>query len=325
MAMYRTQLVLLLALFSIANLAKSAKADDFDDFPEIKRLEKQLFSSTVKAEKIDQLLKQLSDKKKQDSAQIELQKVGHSYIPRIIKFASTAKSVDVRYACAKIVLHLDMNYQSSPAGRELAKLYEAHAETLLPLYWKRFRKDPLDHRATAMLISAKPEIVEKWLSTSKDKQDQLRHILLRIRERNQEKYCTEKLRLYSGKQVLQSLPDVFPVVTTDKLNYCRRVVGQTANNVVRLHTTSQWKLDDKKPVGLLTFYQSVVAFRAPPPPVLKKGKFIHTKGVIEQFGYNLRPYYYKPHQLSRMYNVRSRVPPFKGLYETPAIKPSGQQ
>ncbi len=103
-----------------------------------------------------------------------------------------------------------MAYRTTPLGAQLGDLYRQHAEELLPARWAAFRRDPLDPRAVAMLMSADPETVYRLLGKSPDRRDTTRFLLLRIRELSPDKFAAEHLQEHTATAALLVVGDVFP-------------------------------------------------------------------------------------------------------------------
>ena len=153
-------------------------------------------------------------------------------------FAHDCPDLEARQALADVVEALDSSYRTTGRGRQLGSLYREHTEALLPAYWARFRRDPLDHAAVAMLMQGDPDTIYTVLGKSGDRHDRLRYLLLRIRELSPDKFAAEHLQEHTATGVLLVLGDVFPY------GACRwglqmyvaagRVVGHTYLHVVQL-------------------------------------------------------------------------------------------
>ena len=119
---------------------------------------------------------------------------------------------------------------------------------MLPVYWARFRKDPLDQWAVAMLVQGDAEKIYAALGKSQDRHDQVRYLLLRIREVSPDKFAAEHIHEHTAPGVLLALHDVFP-----RGSQCRgsqvyigvhRVVGQTCLHVLQLWPTGEIQRPD---------------------------------------------------------------------------------
>ena len=181
----------------------------------IAALEKAVFDPILSADEADRLLVELKTPDKRAAAARRLCEQGQGHIERIVLFAHDCADIEAREACADVVEALDSAYRTTERGRQLGVLYRAHAAELLPAYWAMFRKDPLDHRAVAMLMSGDPETIYDLLAQNRDRHDTARFLLLRIRELSPDKFAADRLRNQSAMGLLLVLSDVFPIGTCD--------------------------------------------------------------------------------------------------------------
>lgn len=204
-------------------------------------LESQLFANTLKLDEIDHLLDALTKPDARTEAAKKLAAEGHGHIDRIIVFANGCEDIEVRQCCVEIVESLDASYRTTDLGRRLCALYREHADSLLPKYWQRFRKNSDDLSAVAMLMSSDAEQTYAALGKTGDRHDPLRYLLLRIRELSPDEFTAKHLAEHTAPGVLLVLPDLFPLaIDSNSANsFCRarRAVGQSYLGVFHLFAT----------------------------------------------------------------------------------------
>ncbi len=200
-------------------------------------LEKRLFDPSLSAAEVDRLLEDLRRPELAAAAAEQLFAHGQGRIDRIIAFAHDCPDIEARQLCADIVESLDGAYRTSEIGRQLSGLYREQTDSLLADRWARFRKDPLDARAVAMLMSAEPEKAYARLGKSSDRHDQLRYLLLRIRELSPDAFAAKHLAGHSGPGVMLAMRDVFSGAHREEEHRVigvHRAVGHTYLRVLQL-------------------------------------------------------------------------------------------
>ena len=230
--------------------------------PQITRLEKGLFDAKLTPEQVAHLLEQLKDPARRPGAAARLAAEGQGHVDRIIAFAARCRDMEARHACADAVEALDAAYRTTETGRRLGELYRARTDALLPERWKRFRKDPNDARAIAMLMHADPEKVYAWLGTSKDRHDRVRYLALRVRELTPDEFAARHLGEHTATALNLVLREVChcakhrdgPVVR----GHAHRAVGHTLLKVVCLQSDKEFGHTAE---GQLPQIQSVTAYR----------------------------------------------------------------
>lgn len=195
---------------------------------QVAQLEARLFEPVLSVGQVDRLLEELKTPATRAAAAGQLAEKGQGHIDAIIRFARACPDVEARQACAEVVAALDASYRTTPLGRQLGALYREHTEALLPAYWARFRKDPLDLRAVAMLMHGDPEKVYAALGKGHDRHDPLRYLLLRMRELTPDDFARRHLYEHTLSGVRLVGPDVFPT------GGYHRVVGHVARTSLQL-------------------------------------------------------------------------------------------
>ena len=193
---------------------------------EVIQLEAKLFDPVLPVDEVDRLLAQLEDPKTRETAKKTLLEKGQGHHERIIRFARKSLDIEARQTCTDVIEALDVSYRTTPLGKQLGTLYQKQAKTLLPRYWARFRKDPCDLRAVAMLVSADPEPVYTWLEKNGDRYDPVRYLLLRFREDPTDRFVSTHLGDQTAASVGRSVRDVFPIQHGADGGY-HRIVGNT--------------------------------------------------------------------------------------------------
>ncbi len=207
---------------SVAN----TEAADIDpaDRSRIEALAQQLFVRTLSTEQLQPLLNRLVDSDSRAAASLEIMRLGRGCQAEIAEFANAAPDIEVGEACADMVSQLDDGWRDTPDGRSFCELCRTHAEALFPAAWERFCTDGTDQAACAMILSADPTDVWKWISQmdevrklSSKKQSSVqfngsrenpldtersRYVLLRIRELSPDTFAAHRIpeipNLYAG-------------------------------------------------------------------------------------------------------------------------------
>lgn len=235
------RIVLLLGLLVLPEIGRAEKPDDDDKAwrKQIADLESRLFEPVLKADEIDALLEQLKQPEARENAAKRLVDRGQGHIERIIDFARGCEDIEARQCCADAVESLDASYRTTELGKRLGTLYREHAGALLPAAWTKFRKNPLDMRAVAMLMHADAETTYAALGKTDDRHDRVRYLLLRMRELSPDKFAADRIETLTAPGVELSLPDVFPLGG----NNCRmqRVVGQTYLHVIAVSGSQSYE------------------------------------------------------------------------------------
>ncbi|MBN1343925.1 MAG: hypothetical protein JXQ73_14675 [Phycisphaerae bacterium] len=199
-------------------------------------LEEAHFAPKLAAGEIDRLLGLLCDPATRVEARNALVERGQGHQDRIIRFARRCADVEARQACAEVVEGLDASYRTVERGKELCELYRAHTESLFPSYWAAFRKNALDVRAVAMVVSADPEWAYGWLAGSEDRHDQTRFLLLRIRELTPDTFAAERIFEHTGSAVMLGMRHVCPYYELRPgerlMEGCDRIVGHVMLNAL---------------------------------------------------------------------------------------------
>lgn len=192
--------------------------DATDELAIIRQYEARLFDPVVSAKEVDRLLAGLAAGGSAARLQAvgRLVRDGQGHQGRLVAFAAKSEDIGVRQACAEVVTTLDASYQTGAMAHGLKVLQAKHFEELLPKYWQRFRKDPHDLRAVAMLTMSDPEVAFGALSKV-DRLDGLRFLLLRIREATSDLFAHRRLFQYTPAEVRAVLADVFPQAGSDRL------------------------------------------------------------------------------------------------------------
>ncbi len=204
--------IFIIGLFSFQTTSDAK--ENSQNLKDIQTLEQTLFESDISIEQINQLLKELTDSKKRSAAKAKLSQNCHQHIQRMIDFALVCDDLEARQACADIVEALDASYKTTANGKALQKLYRDKATQRLPEYWRRFQKNSNDHRAVAFLMAVDAKKTYAWLKTYKghDRHDQIRYLLLRIRELEKDQFVLDHLFEHSANAVRRAARDVFPHV-----------------------------------------------------------------------------------------------------------------
>ncbi|MEX0704970.1 MAG: hypothetical protein WD069_22915 [Planctomycetales bacterium] len=235
------RLVVILAIgMGLARVASPAiaEAPPEADLARIRELEQTLFHGPLTAARVDELLKQLDDRGTRDESARLLSEHGHPFVAKIIEHARNP-DIEIRQSCADIVAAIDGSYRRTVIGRELGDLHRKHAAALWPDYWRRFRKDPLDHAAVAMLMSVDAEAALTFAKTGKDPQNELRYLLLRIRESAGDEFAAARIAAFGNVAIRAALADVFPIAAENpKTIHCRRVVGHVVHDLAVPYTPS---------------------------------------------------------------------------------------
>ena len=187
---------------------------------QIAELETRLFEPVLAADEVDRLLQQLKLPEARAKAAARLAEQGQGHADRVVAFAHDCPDMEARQACVEIVEALDAAYRTSAPGKQLGALYRKHTEALLPNYWARFRKDPLDRRAVAMLMHADAEKAYAALGKTGDRHDQVRYLLLRVGELTPDEFARKHIFEHTASGANLVMADVFP-----HAGY-RRIVGQ---------------------------------------------------------------------------------------------------
>ncbi len=194
---------------------------------QIVQFESRLFEPVLTAAQIDRLLEELTTPATRPTAAKQLAEQGQGHIDTIIRFARRCPDVETRQVCADLVEVLDSSYRITTLGQQLGALYRQHTEALLPAYWKRFRKDPLDQPAVAMLMYGDPEKVYAALGKDHDRHDRLRYLLLRMRELSPDDFARRHLFEHTCSGARLVTADVFPTA-----GY-HRIVGHVARTSIQ--------------------------------------------------------------------------------------------
>ena len=187
----------------------------------VAKLETRLFKPSLSDKQVDRLLQALPHK----PAVKKLCTGAAGKQERIIEFARRETDLNVRKATADVVEALDTAYRTTKLGKRLCALYAKHADVLVPHAWKRFRRDPHDLQAVAILVSAEPDRVLSWLERHGEKRDPLRFVLLRIREVPNDPWPARQLAKYSHVSFLRVVPEVFPAGSVENSTAAVRLVG----------------------------------------------------------------------------------------------------
>lgn len=197
------------------------------DQTRISALEKELFQPSLSAAAVASLLTALRDDASRAAAVEKLIAGAAGHQGRIVTFAAAQSDIDVREAAAEVVEALDAAYRTSAAGKKLCALYTRNANQLLGQAWQAFRRDPLDLRATAILVSADPDKVLALVKRGRDSLDPIRFVLLRIREVPKDDWAAKQLRSHSYTSFERAAGSVFPAGDVGNDTAAMRVVGQT--------------------------------------------------------------------------------------------------
>ncbi len=230
--------------------------------PQIAALERELFEPRLSHEELDGLLLELEDDQRRPAAAGRLAAEGQGHVDRITAFAARCSNLEARHACADVVEALDATYRTTDAGRRLGAFYREHTDALLPDYWTRFRKDPSDRRAVAMLMHADPDKVYAWLGAGQDRHDPVRYLALRIRESTLDEFAARLLDRHTAPALNLALREICPhaehrdgpVLRT----HAHRVVGHTLLKVVSLQSDKEF---GHTADGVLPRLQTVTAYR----------------------------------------------------------------
>jgi hypothetical protein len=219
-APYGLSWVLLLpCVLALPGLGRAEAPDDEAWRKQIAELESRLFEPSMAVDEVQRLLGELKQTDTRANAAKRLAAQGQGRVGQVIAFARDCPDMDVRQACADVVEALDASYRTSALGRRLAAIYYEHTETLLPPYWARFRKDPLDPRAVAMLMHADAEKAYAALGKTADRHDQVRYLLLRMRELTPDEFARQHIFQHTASGARLVLAEVVPDAG------CRRIVG----------------------------------------------------------------------------------------------------
>lgn len=191
----------------------------------IRDMEARLFKPSLSDEQVGRLLQALHARASRKSAVKKLCIGAAGRQGRIIEFAKRQTDPNVRKAAVDVVEALDTAYRTTKVGKQLCALYARHEDALTPQAWKRFRRDPLDLQAVAILVSAKPDRVLSWLKKHGEKRDPLRFVLLRIREVPNDPWPARQITKYSYVSFLRVVPDVFPACSVKNNTAAMRLVG----------------------------------------------------------------------------------------------------
>ncbi len=232
-------LLFTVCLLALAGLDRVEASEDVKAWQKtIVELEKLVFDPVLTADEVDRLLVELKTPDNRAAAAKRLCDQGRGHVERILVFARSCPDIEARQACADVVEALDSSYRTTDRGRQLGVLYREHAEELLPTYWARFRKDPLDQRAVAMLMQDEPYNIYRLLAKSGGRRDMARFLLLRIRELSPDKFAANQLDNHTATGLLLVMADVFPYANYQWnhqiFSAAHRVVGHTYLNVVHI-------------------------------------------------------------------------------------------
>jgi tetratricopeptide (TPR) repeat protein len=212
--------VLSLCLLASPGLGRAETPDDGAWQKQIAELESRLFEPIMPVDEVDRLLEQLKLPDVRAKAAKQLAERGQGHVERVVAFARDCPDMEARQACADVLEALDSSYRTFELGKQLGVLYREHSAALLGAYWARFRKDPLDPRAVAMLMHGDAEKVYAALGKTADRHDQVRYLLLRIRELTPDKFARQHIFEHTASGAELVMTDVFP-----NAGY-RRIVGQ---------------------------------------------------------------------------------------------------
>ncbi len=229
--MYRNWVLLAILSFVVGIVPSALAVEAKDDVrAKIAKLEAKYFDPILSTHEVESLLGQLSHSEKRSEALEKLTEQGQGCQDRIVKFAAKSADLEARDACTQAVIALDCAYQDNVLEQGLGDLYRKNAKQLLPDYWQRFRKDPHDMRAVAMLISADPEVVCGELDKN-CRLDVLRYLFLRLREIRSypdmehgkpavsDPFVQKNIFRFSLDEATATVRDVFPEFR------CRRIIG----------------------------------------------------------------------------------------------------
>lgn len=224
------------AMSVLFGVTQQARADSLDAKirQEIKQLEAKVFDPILKPAEVDALLTRLRNDKHRAAATNELLRKGQAYQARIDAFADATRNLEVRAACAQVVLFLDRSSRRGLHARKLGHLYTTHSAALLPTYWPRFRKDPYDRCAAAMVVQADAETAWVWLAKQPARADRIRYLLLRIRELGTDDFAAKRIFDFPAARVKLLLADVFPETRRGSDQAAFRVVGNSVQGWIRI-------------------------------------------------------------------------------------------
>ncbi len=246
----------------LLNSVAACESDGTEPQARIAALEQELFEPRLSNEELDGLLQDLLDGHKRTAAARRLVEEGQGQVDRIIAFAARCPDLEARHACADAVEALDAAYRGTEAGSRLGTIYREHTDILLPDYWDRFRKNPDDSRAVAMLMHADPEKIYAWLGAGKDRHDRVRYLALRIRELMSDEFAARHLDEHTAAGLNLALREVCP--HAEHLDgpvlrsHAHRVVGHALLKVVSLQSDKEFGHTAE---GVLPRIQTVTAYR----------------------------------------------------------------
>ncbi len=288
-------LFITICLLALAGLGR-VEASDVKAWQKlIVELEKQVFDPVLTADEVDHLLVELKTPDNRAAAAKQLCEQGQGHIERIVVFAHDCPDIEARQACANVVEALDSSYRTTERGRQLGNLYREHAEELLPTYWARFRKDPLDQRAVAMLMQDEPYNIYRLLAKSGGRRDMARFLLLRIRELSPDKFVANQFDNHTATGLLLVMTDVFPCANYQWnhqiFSAAHRVVGHTYLKVVHICSSEPLQPVGNQPIIRRGKTESLL------PGVGKielnrrlVGLFVNNAGKVYCFGVDSRNY-----------------------------------
>ena len=244
----RPVVLVALCCLAIPKLSRAEAPTDAAWQKQITELEQRLFAPVLAADEVHRLLEELKTADTRAAAATTLSERGQAQVEPIIAFARTCLDIEAVQACADIVETLDANYRTSELGKRLGVLYLDHTEVLLPVYWARFRKDPLDQAAVAMLMCGDPEKIYAALGKSNDRYDRLRYLLLRIRELTPDRFAEDHVFEFTAAGATNVLSDVFTRSPAEAgaVGF-HRAVGRTLLKYVEISAESGFGQDARLP------------------------------------------------------------------------------
>src|SRR5690606_7068571 len=117
---------------------------------------------------------------------------------------------DLRLYCVDIIYMLDGVCRRTREGKELAQLYASHTAAIFPSYWKEFRANPLDRRASCGVAYADFDTAWKWLKENGDALDRARYLLVRVREQGFDQEGAAHYRDEPVTAMFWVLPELYP-------------------------------------------------------------------------------------------------------------------
>jgi hypothetical protein len=215
------------------------------DLQKIKDLEAQAFTSKLTPKEVDGLIAQMDDPEKSEAAIQRLIHEARGYQDRIIEASYKFTDKDLRLYCVDIIYMLDGVCRRTSEGEELAELYARHTAALFPGYWREFRANPLDRRASCGVAYADFDTAWAWLKENGDALDRARYLLVRVREQGFDQQGAAHYRDEPATALMWVLPELYPtplpyenLYNEPKLQAAAgyRVVGQSVTDVIELET-----------------------------------------------------------------------------------------